>query len=236
MAASRIIGVMVVHTGRRAARALPWLRLIALLPISLFLGHTAVFMTQFGIGDDLRRAMTGGGHDGYWMAFSLVISAIAAGLLGRAVFRATRLSRRLRTVSASGASATPDLDGGWRREFRTIWPALFLATSFGFGILENLEHIAAGQAPHGLGALIGTEHPTAVPVLALVSAAIAAIGTLVRWRIRVLEARVARATQQRQRLRGPHSLAPAREWLAAVRPIGRFVVRLDAGRAPPLTA
>lgn len=222
---------MVVQTSRRAARALPWLRLLALLPISLLLGHDAVFLAQFGLGDDFQRAMSGGGHDGYWIAFSLVISALAAGLLLREAVRAARLSSRLRPSVAS----TSSLDGGYRREFRSIWPALFLATSLGFALMENLEHLALGLAPHGLGALIGTEHPTAVPILALVTAAVAAIGALVRWRIRVLEARVAGQAAREQRLRGPRSLAPAREWLAAgtLRPIAWFLVRLDAGRAPP---
>jgi hypothetical protein len=101
--------------------------------------------------------------------------------------------------------------------------------------MENLEHIAMGQSPHGLGSLVGTEHPLAVPVLAIISALVAGVGALVRWRIRILELRVARAAH-RPRLRGPRAITPAREWVAVGtdRLVAWYLVRVDAGRAPPI--
>src|SRR6476620_7942815 len=97
---------MVVHTDRGRARALRWLRLLALAPISLLVGHDAVFASQFGLGDDLRRAMTGGGHDGYWMAFSLVITVLAAGLVAREGLKAARLQWRLSRVGGGPSAPT----------------------------------------------------------------------------------------------------------------------------------
>src|SRR5689334_10132966 len=96
-----MIEAMVLSTDPRRARALPYLRLLALLPASLLLGHQTVFALQFGIGADLRTAMTAGGHDGYWTAFSVVIAAIVVGLLAREGMRALALRRRLAAVAAA---------------------------------------------------------------------------------------------------------------------------------------
>jgi hypothetical protein len=238
---------MVVLTDRRRARTLPWLRLAALLPVSMLIGHEAVFALQFGIGDGLRQAMSAGGHDNYWTAFTVVITALSAGLLVREIARAVRLKSRLRDLARQrvGPATVPDppatltTRGAWQAEFRGIWPLLFAVTAVGFTIQENLEHLTAGQAPHGLGSLIAGEHPLALPVLAVVSAAIAAVGALIRWRVRTLEARVAAArVAAGARPRHPRSIAPAREWpaIGAVRAHAWFLVRLLAGRAPPAVA
>jgi len=235
--------LMVVVTDRRRARTLPWLRLAALLPLSLLVGHEAVFALQFGIGDGLRAAMSAGGHDNYWTAFTVVITALSGLLLAREVARAARLRARLRALDrgSTAAATMPNVGDAagsrsWRAEFRAIWPLLFAITAAAFTIQENLEHLAQGQVPHGLGSLVGAEHPLAVPVLALVSAAVAALGALVRWRIRSLEARVAAASRAAAApRRHPRATAPAPEWpvLGALRGHAWFLVRLLAGRAPP---
>jgi hypothetical protein len=234
---------MVVLTDRRRARTLPWVRLAALLPLSLLLGHEAVFVLQFGIGDGLRQAMSAGGHDHYWTAFTVVITAVSAGLFLREVGRAARLQSRLRELRRSAPAVPGPVSaltqgGAWRAEFRGMWPSLFAITAAGFTVQENLEHLGAGQAPHGLGSLIGGEHPLALPILALVSGAIAAIGALIRWRVRSLEARVAAARAATARRRHPRAIAPAREWpaIGALRAHAWFLVRLLAGRAPPAIA
>ncbi len=234
---------MLVLTGRRTARALPWLRLLALLPLSLFLGHGAIFSIQYGFGDNLRTAMSAGGHDSYWLAFSIVITALTALYGAREGLRAIGLQRRLSRAEhgplPAGVTCDPETGGSWRREFRSIWPLLFLVTAIGFVVQENLEHLALGQTPHGIGSLIGTEHPFAVPVLALVSAAVAALGALVRWRVRILEARVERAIRDAASRRPrTHAFAPAREWphIGSLRGLAWLLVRLQAGRAPPSVA
>jgi hypothetical protein len=120
---------MVLDTSRRLARALPWLRLLAPLPISLLLGHNTVFATQFGLEDDLRRAMTGGGHDGYWTAFSLVILVLASGLLLRAGVRAIGLRQHLSRIGPTPAAGTRS--GDYRSELRLIWTPPFVGTAIG---------------------------------------------------------------------------------------------------------
>src|SRR5690348_15895631 len=119
---------MVLTTGRRNVRALRSLRFLALLPVSLLLGHEAVLAIQYGLGSDFAAAMTAGGHDAYWLAFSVVIAALTLGVLARDGARliALRLGlRRAPTADAAGVGdhgPTPS-DGvpagpSWRDEFR----------------------------------------------------------------------------------------------------------------------
>ena len=238
---------MVIVTGRRTARALPWLRLLALLPISLLVGHEAVFGAQYGLGDAFAGAMTAGGHDGYWTAFSLVIAALTTTFVAREGLRAARLRWRLHQAGAGGrrdgTHARDDVRAplpgrSWSRELRSIWPGLFVTTAFAFAVQENLEHILSGETPHGLASLIGPEHPLAIPILALVTAVVAAAGAIIRWRVRILELRVAHAARTSPRRRHPRATAPAREWpvRGSLRAHAWFLVRLLAGRAPPLPA
>jgi hypothetical protein len=222
---------MVFLTTRRLATRFAWLRFLVLVPISLLAGHEAVFRVQYA-PDAVAAAMRAGGHDAYWQAFSVVIVALTAGLLLRECARIVRL----RTRGGDGAGR-PAQDLGvrpWTHEFRALWPPLFAATVLAFGVLENMEHLAAGLQPHGIGSLIGPEHPLAVPVLAVASAAVAALGALVRWRVRVLEARVRAGLAATPRIR-IRPIAPARDWPAAgsLRSLAWFLVRLRAGRAPP---
>ena len=212
---------MVLSTTPGSARRWTQLRFLVLLLVTVLVGHDAVFASQFGLGEGFRQAMTAGGHDAYWMAFSVVIVALGALALVREVLRGMRLSRRIGWPAgrrSPGSPVAPDGVVGYVAELRRIWPKLFVATAILFTIQENLEHIAAGQAPHGLGSLIGTEHPYAVAVLAIVVGIAAAFGALVRWRIRMLEARAAWAAASHQpRLRGP-SIAPARSFAGGASP------------------
>jgi hypothetical protein len=229
---------MVLLTDRRGLRLWPLLRFLGLVPISILLGHDAVFVTQYGVGDELAEAMRAGGHDGYWIAFSLVILGLAALGLARSMWRGARLTRHARRLEVdAGRSGIPTAASGYVAEVTRIWPRLFVATAVGFTVMENLEHLAAGQAPHGMTSLIGAEHPFSIPVLAVVALAVAAVGGLLRWRIRILETRVA-LVAARLRWARPIASRPAGRWpsLAALRLLAWFLTRLDAGRAPPLTA
>jgi hypothetical protein len=227
---------MVLLTDRRGLRLWPLLRFLGLVPLSVLIGHDAVFITQYGLGSDFATAMRVGGHDGYWIAFSLVILGLASLGLARSIWRAARLSRQARECTSDrGQSGKLAAVAGYLDEVRRIWPRLFVATAAGFTIQENLEHLASGQVPHGLGSLIGAEHPFSIPVLAVVALAVAAVGGVLRWRVRILEARIALAAA-RFRWARPLATRPAARWpaIAALRMLLSFLVRLDAGRAPPL--
>jgi len=106
-----------------------------------------------------------------------------------------------------------------------------------FALQENIEHLAGHGHLIGLGALIGPEYPLALPVIGLVALAAAALGALVRWRIALLEARVG-VRPVPARPRGLTARRPAPGWaiVATLRIRAWSLVRLDAGRAPPVAA
>ncbi len=102
-----------------------------------------------------------------------------------------------------------------------------------FAVQENVETLVAHGDLPGIDVLIGNGLPLAVPVLALVTFVLAAIGALVRWRIAVLSARLREA-----KLATRHRPLPVRlprEWadIHASAPHHWMLDRRDAGRAPP---
>lgn len=236
--AGRIIAGMIVATSHRSARLLGRLRFGLLALVSVWLAHDAVFAAENGVGAGFAEAMRRGGHDGYWPVFSIV-AMVAATILGlRAVVRLGRLGgaagqdRRARSTDWSDL-----LVPTYGRQLVRLWVPLFALVAVAFAIQENLEHLAGHGHLIGTGALVGAEYPLAVPVIGLVSLVAAAIGSLVRWRIAVLEARLGRRAEA-PRDRGLLARRPAPRWaiVAAERLHALGLVRLDAGRAPPLVA
>jgi len=158
-----------------------------LMLVSLVLGHEAVFATRHGLGPDLARAMSEGGHDGYWPVFAVSVLAAGGVLLGWALVRLRRLAsqRRRATHSPRRVGRRPVPAGGYLRVVVEIWRWLLPLTLLSFVLIESVEHLLHDGHLIGLGAL-GSAHPTALPVLAAVSLALAALGASVRWRERVL--------------------------------------------------
>jgi hypothetical protein len=230
---------MTFDTSSRTARLLRALRFGALALVSVAVAHDAIFAAQYGIGAGFVWAMQAGGHDGYWPAFSVLVVVVATVLGLRAAVRLGRLSGGSGRRDTAGLRpvAAHRIRHGYRRELARLWPPLSAVVAVAFAVQENVEHLAGHGHLIGLGALTGPEYPLAVPVLALVSLAAAALGALVRWRIAVLEARLAGRLHV-ARPRGLAARRPPRGWadVAALRALAWFVVRLDAGRAPPHTA
>ncbi len=225
---------MTIDTSQRTARVLRAVRLAMLGLVSVAIAHDAIFAAQYGFGATFAKAMRDGGHDGYWPVFSMV-AVVAATVLGlRAAVRLGRLREMDRSIGPVTATAGPH-QRGYRRELSGLWPPLFALVAVVFTVQENVEHFAGHGHVIGLGALTGPEYPLALPVLALVTLAAAAVGALVRWRITVLTARLAgRPPVVRRRRLGTRR--PSARWaeVAAIRAHAWFLVRLDAGRAPPL--
>ena len=236
-----IVG-MILATSPGSARLLGRVRFGLLAIVSVWLAHDAVFAAEHGIGAGFAQAMRAGGHDAYWPAFS-VVAIVAATILGlRTVVRLGRLGEAGRAADrrppSRRAEAVPGRDGpGYVRELVRLWLPLAGLVGVAFAIQENVEHVAGHGHLIGLGALVGPEYPLAIPVIALVSLAAAAVGALVRWRIAVLEGRRAARTGA-PRERGLAARRPAPGWadVAAIRIHALFLVRPDAGRAPPLVA
>ncbi|MEO8230178.1 MAG: hypothetical protein ABI628_10510 [Chloroflexota bacterium] len=227
-----------------AARVLAALRFGLLALACLWLAHDAVFAAEHGLGAGFNEAMSAGGHDGYWPIFSTVV-VIAVTLLGLwSAVRIGRLAAAGRGPSDRGgrsALAGPAKGGrparSYRQDLRALWLPLLALTATAFTVQENIEHIAGHRHLIGLGALAGPEYPLALPAIALVTLVAAALGALVRWRIAVLEARVA-GRLHLGRPRGHEASRPAERWVdvASILAHSRFLTRPDAGRAPPRLA
>jgi hypothetical protein len=227
---------MTIDTSHGRAHVLRAVRLGLLALVSVGIAHDAIFAVQYGFGATFAKAMQDGGHDGYWPAFSVVV-VVAATILGlRAAVRLGRLrapdqpGRRSASARCTGA-----VERGYRRELVGLWLPLFILVSIAFTIQENVEHLVGHAHLLGFGALTGPEYPLALPVIALVTFVAAAIGAVVRWRIAVLTARHAAGRLDAARPRGLNARRAAPRWaeVAAIRAHAWFLVRLDAGRAPP---
>lgn len=225
---------MVITTGAARARAFAAARFVTLVLACLLVAHTTIFIARYGTGPAFAAAMTAEGHDAYWPAFLLVVGGGSAVLAVSAVRRlrvlAGRAPRRRRSADGTPLPAFGD-------ELKRLWPNIFGATTLGYVLQENIEHLAAHGHLPGAGVLWGAEGSFALPGLLLVSLFGAALGALVRWRIRVYVARIGRAAG-RPRPRRALAARPARRWafVGATCALAQIAVRPDAGRAPPTPA
>jgi len=221
---------MIVRTTPTLARIGPRLRDVVLALGALFVGHDAVYLAQYGSGDAYARAMTAGGHDAYWSSTALVIGAAAGVIFVVALAVLARLQRQVGEGEAraapAGASYLHELGGTWLRLFPTV--------AVLFAVQENVEHFAIDGDVHGLAVLGGT---TVLPVLAATTLVLAALGALLRWRIRALAARLAAATS-RQTYPRPAAAPRPRAWDTISAAIAHrwLLDRHVPGRAPPRTS
>jgi hypothetical protein len=201
----------------------------ALVLAALALSHELIYLVAHGFGEGYARAMQEGGHDRYWTTFVLIV-LVVTGCLG--VVAAAQW-RRLRRLAADVQAGTVRLNGGGLDRFLQLLPPLWLRVSAGtiaaYLLQENVETASIGAPLPGLGVL-GGEHAIALPVLLVVSLAVAAVRALVGWRREVLLARISAAA--RRRVRAP--AATLRPALVNDRPAGRLAERLNGVRAPPL--
>jgi hypothetical protein len=196
--------------------------------VALLVAHDAIFLAEYGNGPAFARAMSEGGHDGYWLPFT-VGATLAGGFL---LLRALTTLRHLR-VQASAIHWIEELPSpSYTSELLGIWRVLFPLVTVLFALQENVEHLATHGHFLGLEALAGPDVPLALPVVAAVTCALAAIGALLRWRIAVLRRRIATAAAAHHRA-ADERLCP--EWgsIHASAPHRWMIGRLDAGRAPP---
>ena len=236
---------MIWLASRPAARAMRRTRFCLLALVALFAAHDAVFFAEFGFGDTFAAVMRQTGHDAYWPAYMLLVGLAAGMLTASAAVRIARLRRRLAALVQLGS--LPDATSGARkrhapvadapsygRELMGLWIRLLAVVLVGFVLQENVEHAAHGHLP-GLGVLAGPENPLALPALVVVTFLLAVVGALVRWRIAVLEVRLARTPASGPRRAGLRARRPAAgAWIAAAVAAHHWTIaRQDPGRAPP---
>jgi hypothetical protein len=214
----------------------PWLerlRFVALAALGTLIAHDAVFAAQYGLGHERDVALAATSH-GYWPAFVALTLLVATAGAGTAAAAIVRLRRLLR-----GLPAAPAVPGrtSYLREVARLWPRLLLVVAAVFVVQENLEHVAAGQAPVGLWALSAPGYPLAIPVLVAVTGLLAVVGGWLRWQHETLVRRLVAA--RASALRRHHDAhTPHGRWaLVAALVAHRWILlRRDAERAPPVPA
>ena len=207
-------------------------RFTVLVAATLLAAHDVVYVLRFGTGDAFSAGMAATGH-GYWSGFTATGLAAATALVLSSLFTLRRLEARAGDAHDRSPGAA---ESTWTAELASLWPRLLLAVTATFVLQEVLEHVAAyGHVPT-IDELVAICSPGTIAVLAAVTFVVAALGSLVRWRIAVLRGRLGA-----QRPRRPRPVVPAAApsgWAiaAALRRHALLLLRLDAGRAPPLLA
>jgi hypothetical protein len=195
----------------------------ALAGLALLVAHDAVYLVQVGPGQSLVAELRTAGH-GYWAWASIGLAAIAFIAGVSSWLRMHRLRYRASALGATPATAP------YARRFLHIWLRMVALVAVGFLVQENVEHLVAhGHAP-GTSALLGPEHPLALPVIGLVSAIASAVAAFVARAQEALIAAIEAA------LGGP-SRPPrlARRPLTAREAVApdSVLAHPGAGRAPP---
>jgi hypothetical protein len=195
------------------------------------IGHDAIYETVRG-GAHPAGVGSAQAHS-YWPIFGLMVAILAVTVVGSGARRIAELRRQLGT---GRGSATDSGSRAYHRELLEVWLILFPATIAFFTIQENAEQLAVAGNLAGLTPIVGANWPDGLIVLGLASLTVALFGALIRWRVHVLEERLA-AEAGRPR-RPLVSDAPASAWhlIAAICRHRWILVRLDLGRAPPVVA
>ncbi len=199
----------------------------------LLVGHQAVYVAEYGEGGTLSQAMTTGGHDGYWSAFTTVALSGLLLLLLRSAWRLLELRRDTAGIAIQASEGRRAWVYG--RELLRLWPPLFGTVAVAYLIQENVEHLAAQGHLAGFSPLVGAQAPLALPILGLVTLACAVVGALVRWRIAVLEARVRAARARIKWSVGADRLVVRWTLVGAIRATFWSLARQGPVRAPPPT-
>ncbi|HEY3524249.1 MAG TPA: hypothetical protein VGK63_11150 [Candidatus Limnocylindrales bacterium] len=219
---------MTVIRGRGGWHAI---RFAILVVATLLVSHDAVYAVRFGFGDGFAAGMAATGH-GYWAGFTVTGLLAAVALVSGSLLTLRRLEARL--VRSDAGQADRSHEGTYAGELARLWPRLLVAVCAAYLAQEALEHLVAfGHVPT-LEELATIGSPVTIVILGAVTFVVAALGSLVRWRIVVLRDRLGAGRVRRPRL--VHRLPRvARRWAiaAALHRHAFLLVRLDAGRAPP---
>jgi hypothetical protein len=148
---------------------------------------------------------------------------------GARLLHLQRLARRRGTAGREGAERP-----GLARQWAALARPLVVRTLVLFLFLENAEHLRAHGHLEGLAIYLAPDALWVAPLLAVAAAGLALLGALVRWRERVLIARLS-IGRARLRVRSAPNAAPVRwELIAAACRHRLILLASDLGRAPPV--
>jgi hypothetical protein len=212
----------------RTVRSWQAISFAGLVLIALLLAHDAAFVVRYGVGPRMDEAMSAGGHDAWWTPFMVAVLAVATML---AVASACRLGRLSAIRASIDAARSAPVDGPrYPAQMAAMWRRLLPTVAIALLVQENAEHFATEGHLAGLDPLAGA---FTLPVIALVTLVVAAVGALVRWRIAVLEGHIAAARAAAWPRPQPFA-TPARARITAALLAHRWLLaRQDPGRAPP---
>ena len=198
------------------------LRFLVMAAVSLVGAHHVASL----IGPD-GTASLGGDHAGYKTLFAVTVAALVSIL----VIVAWLNLRRLRRLARATRSGLVDVrDTSIRRFLHSLLSTsaqLALATTIGWVIQENLERVAGGESPTGLGVLDGAT----ISVFLIVAVAVAAVAALIQLGrdVRAIRRRDSSRPRRRTAL---NSLAPVDVW--GPRMASSVLGASLADRAPPM--
>jgi hypothetical protein len=171
----------------------------ALTPISLVLAHNLVFLLAYG--EEAGAVLRATGHDQAWVNAVQLVLACSAALGGAALARILVLWRTARRLERETGRLAHTGWRGFGGLLLRAWAGVALVTTVWFLVQENVERLSIGEPAPLFGPLLEGGPVAAVVVVAAVSLAAALVGSLFRWGVASLLARIAAARQPRRRLR-----------------------------------
>ena len=193
--------------------------------------HELDFRIRYGLGAAFDNAMAETGHGAWWGAFLTGALVAAIGIALAAAVRHQRLWAQLRRSGVYALNMTPP--PALFQEWLGLWRQMAIGVSVLFLVQENVEHLASDGHLAGLEPILGAGAPIVWGAIAVVTAVVAAIGSIVRWHEASLRARILLA---RRRYPRPRAAFAHRRWLAIAAELrqNELHARHLLGRAPPL--
>ncbi|MBX3030273.1 MAG: hypothetical protein KF809_08945 [Chloroflexi bacterium] len=191
--------------------------------LACVIGHEMSYLVRFGAGSGYEAAMSRTGHDGYWLAFIVLVLGSVLTLATITVMQLLRLQRE------AGAGPVVD-EGGSLRAFlssaRRTWTQLAVVAGLVYTLQENGEALLAGMPLPGPALLIGHDLTAALVILGA-TLIVSVVVALVRWRRTVLLGRLATAVAVWPRTRS------SRPYPLDLRPVVAIRVASLGLRDPP---
>ena len=195
---------------------------------ALALVHEVVYLATYGsVG--YASAMQAGGHGRYWTAFILTVLLVVGSLAVTTIRQLVRLSRLATRMQSGGVDVLDQTLGRLANLTLRRWLVVGAGTLVAFVVQENVERIDLGSPWPGIAVITG-ENAIAVPVIIIISVAIAFVAALASWRREVLLTRLAAGRQSAPPRRAPRFLRPP---VDERRPTSFIAVRQNPVRAPP---